>query len=105
MQSIKTSLTELLDIKTPIIGAPMGYAWSADLAIAVTRAGGFGMTGIDARQFRPPKRLNDRRKRPRTVDDHVRPRPTAGAAPAAGAPAASVVVYDDDDAFEGADCM
>lgn len=26
----------------------MGYAWSADLAVAVTKAGGFGMTGAGA---------------------------------------------------------
>lgn len=45
MHPIKTKLTELLGITTPIMSAPMGYPWSADLACAVTKAGGFGMTG------------------------------------------------------------
>ncbi|GJE93760.1 nitronate monooxygenase [Phanerochaete sordida] len=45
MQPIKTQLTELLGITTPIMSAPMGYTWSADLACAVHKAGGFGLVG------------------------------------------------------------
>ena len=33
------------DITTPIVGAPMGYSWSSELAVALTAGGGFGMTG------------------------------------------------------------
>ncbi|KAI0688388.1 2-nitropropane dioxygenase [Cytidiella melzeri] len=44
-QPIRTAFTDLVGTKTPIVGAPMGYAWSAELAYAVASAGGFGMMG------------------------------------------------------------
>ena len=40
---IKTEICELLDIKYPIIQAPMGPFDTKDLAVAVADAGGFGI--------------------------------------------------------------
>ncbi|KAI0084722.1 2-nitropropane dioxygenase [Irpex rosettiformis] len=45
MHPIKTAFTELVGVTTPIVSAPMGYAWSAELAYAVATTGGFGMVG------------------------------------------------------------
>ncbi|KAF8890549.1 2-nitropropane dioxygenase [Gymnopilus junonius] len=45
MPSIKTPLTELLNVDVPIISAPMATAATPELAAAVTSAGGFGMIG------------------------------------------------------------
>ena len=43
---IKTALTDLLDIKHPILNAPMASSATAELAGAVSAAGGFGMLGM-----------------------------------------------------------
>lgn len=43
---ISTKLTELLGIDHPIVSAPMGSVSGADLATAVTRAGGLGLVGV-----------------------------------------------------------
>lgn len=42
---IQTRLTELLNIKVPIMSAPMSTASGATLAVAVTEAGGLGLFG------------------------------------------------------------
>jgi NAD(P)H-dependent flavin oxidoreductase YrpB (nitropropane dioxygenase family) len=42
---IHTRLCDLLAIDHPIINAPMGGTATADLAAAVSAAGGFGMIG------------------------------------------------------------
>lgn len=42
---LKTRVTRFFDIETPILGAPMAQAAGADLAQAVTRAGGLGFLG------------------------------------------------------------
>ena len=39
------TLTSLLDIQVPVIGAPMAKASEADLCAAVARAGGIGLIG------------------------------------------------------------
>ncbi|KAF7794052.1 hypothetical protein EIP86_005180 [Pleurotus ostreatoroseus] len=44
-QRISTKFTELLNTKSPIVAAPMAFASTADLAAAVTGAGGFGFVG------------------------------------------------------------
>jgi nitronate monooxygenase len=43
--AIRTPLTELLDLEYPIVLAPMGGASGADLAGAVSEAGGLGLIG------------------------------------------------------------
>ncbi|KAI8996367.1 2-nitropropane dioxygenase [Trametes punicea] len=43
---VKTKFTNLLGIRVPVMSAPMVYASSAELAVEVTRAGGFGFFGI-----------------------------------------------------------
>lgn len=43
---ISTKLTELLGIDHPIVSAPMGSVSGAELATAVTRAGGLGLVGV-----------------------------------------------------------
>lgn len=45
MATIETALTRLLEIKHPILLAPMGSAAGGKLASAVTHAGGLGMLG------------------------------------------------------------
>ncbi|MFX1408872.1 MAG: NAD(P)H-dependent flavin oxidoreductase [Promethearchaeota archaeon] len=40
---IKTSITEMLEIKHPIIAAPMGPFYTTELTIAVSEAGGLGV--------------------------------------------------------------
>lgn len=40
-----TFLTRPLDIQSPILAAPMAFASTADLAAAVTKAGGYGLVG------------------------------------------------------------
>ncbi len=45
---MKTRITELLDIKYPIIEAPMAWITDADLATAVSEAGGLGTIGPNA---------------------------------------------------------
>ncbi|MBA1147911.1 nitronate monooxygenase [Ectothiorhodospiraceae bacterium WFHF3C12] len=42
---MKTKLTEMFDIATPILLAPMGYVAGGQLASAVSRAGGLGIVG------------------------------------------------------------
>ncbi|KAF7305247.1 2-nitropropane dioxygenase [Mycena chlorophos] len=42
MPSIKTRLTERLGLQTPIISAPMAFATTPEMVVAVTKAGGFG---------------------------------------------------------------
>ena len=48
MQPISTKITQLLDIQSPIIAAPMAFASTADLAAAVTGKGGYGFVGAGA---------------------------------------------------------
>ncbi|KAK7033917.1 hypothetical protein VNI00_012541 [Paramarasmius palmivorus] len=45
MAIINTPLTKLLNVQLPIISAPMAFAATANLASAVTQAGGFGFMG------------------------------------------------------------
>ncbi|GJE86732.1 nitronate monooxygenase [Phanerochaete sordida] len=45
MQPISTKITQLLDIQSPILAAPMAFASTADLAAAVTGKGGYGFVG------------------------------------------------------------
>jgi nitronate monooxygenase len=47
MIRIRTALTELLDLRVPIVNAPMTPAAGGELARAVGDAGGFGMLGFD----------------------------------------------------------
>jgi len=42
MRSISTPFTRLMKINTPIVGAPMGFASTPELAARVTKAGGIG---------------------------------------------------------------
>lgn len=56
MQSIKTELTKLLNITSPIIAAPMFTASTPELAAAVTKAGGFGLV---AAGLYPSQKLKD----------------------------------------------
>lgn len=46
MQAITTKFTKLMNIKTPLVAAPMAFASTADLAAAVTGSGGFGLFGM-----------------------------------------------------------
>lgn len=46
---LKTRVCELLAIEHPILNAPMGTAASAELAAAVSEAGGFGLIGMGTR--------------------------------------------------------
>jgi nitronate monooxygenase len=43
--ALRTRLTEKLDIKHPVISAPMAFAAGGKLAAAVTKAGGLGLIG------------------------------------------------------------
>ncbi|KAH8106282.1 2-nitropropane dioxygenase [Cristinia sonorae] len=45
MQPITTRFTKLMNIKTPIVAAPMAFASTPELAAAVTAAGGLGLFG------------------------------------------------------------
>lgn len=45
---LKTMLTERFSLQVPIVGAPMAGAGGADLASAVSLAGGLGMIGVGA---------------------------------------------------------
>ena len=45
MATLKTALTELLDIKHPVILAGMNAVSHADLVAAVSNAGGLGVIG------------------------------------------------------------
>ena len=45
---IRTALTTLLDLRTPVIGAPMAGVAGGELARAVSSAGGLGMIGVGA---------------------------------------------------------
>lgn len=40
---IKTRITEMFNIKYPIISAPMGPFYTTELAVAVSEAGGLGV--------------------------------------------------------------
>lgn len=46
---LHTRLCDLLEIEHPIISAPMGSAAGAELAAAVSEAGGFGLIGVGLR--------------------------------------------------------
>ena len=46
---LKTSLCDLFGIDHPIMNAPMGTAAGAELAAAVSEAGGFGLIGMGTR--------------------------------------------------------
>ena len=43
--TLRTRLTNMLDIEHPIISAPMAFAAGGNLAAAVTAAGGLGLIG------------------------------------------------------------
>ena len=43
---IRTALTDLFDIKHPILNAPMASSATAELAGSVSASGGFGMLGM-----------------------------------------------------------
>ncbi|KAI8996368.1 hypothetical protein BD414DRAFT_534087 [Trametes punicea] len=45
MQAVNTTLTRLLGIRVPVVSAAMAFASSAELAVEVTRGGGFGFVG------------------------------------------------------------
>jgi nitronate monooxygenase len=55
MSVIETALTRLLQIKHPILLAPMGSA-SGQAAAAVTHAGGLGISVLDMPTARPSRR-------------------------------------------------
>ncbi len=40
---IKTNITEMLGIKHPIMAAPMGPFYTAELTVAISEAGGLGI--------------------------------------------------------------
>ncbi|PPQ98179.1 hypothetical protein CVT26_003225 [Gymnopilus dilepis] len=56
MPSIRTRLSELLNIDVPFVGAPMAVDGTVELAYAVTAGGGFGMMGSG---FRSSKVLRE----------------------------------------------
>ncbi|KAF8910456.1 2-nitropropane dioxygenase [Gymnopilus junonius] len=56
MPTIKTALSDLLNVDVPILCAPMAVDGTVDLASAVTSAGGFGMMGSG---FRSSKVLRE----------------------------------------------
>ena len=45
MTTFSTRLTRALNIRYPIVSAPMAFAGGGALAAAVTRAGGLGLIG------------------------------------------------------------
>ena len=47
---LETRVCHLLEIDHPIINAPMGSAANANLAAAVSEAGGFGLIGMGRRE-------------------------------------------------------
>src|SRR5712664_2364911 len=48
---MKTRITEMLDIEIPIVQAPMGYIARAQLASAVSNAGGLGVIETSSGQL------------------------------------------------------
>jgi len=63
----KTRVTELLGIKYPIIQGAMALFGNADLAVAVSEAGGLGM--ITANALRTPDRLRKEIRRAKSMTD------------------------------------
>ncbi len=45
MATLTTRLTRMLDLRHPVVSAPMAFAGGGALAAAVSRAGGFGLIG------------------------------------------------------------
>ena len=64
---IKTRATELLGIKYPIIQGCMQWFATADLAAAVSNAGGLGV--ISSATFRTAEELREEIKRCKTMTD------------------------------------
>lgn len=69
MDKIKTAVTELLDIKYPIIGAPMFLVSNEDMVVEISEAGGIGT--YPSLNYRPPekyleslKNIKSRTKKP-----------------------------------------
>jgi nitronate monooxygenase len=63
----RTRITEMLDIKYPIIEGAFGSFGKADLAAAVSEAGGLGM--ITANALRTPEKLRREIRRARTMTE------------------------------------
>ena len=63
----KTRVTDLLGIRYPIIQGAFGSFGKADLAVAVSEAGGLGM--ITANALRTPERLRREIRRARSTTD------------------------------------
>ena len=49
--AIRTALTDLLGIASPVLLAPMGFISGGALAVAVSRAGGLGFLGGGYQRF------------------------------------------------------
>ncbi|MET0786455.1 MAG: nitronate monooxygenase, partial [Paenisporosarcina sp.] len=64
----KTRITELLDIQYPIIQGGLAYLAYADLAAAVSNAGGLGQ--ITAMSLQSPEELRDEIRKVKTLTDH-----------------------------------
>jgi nitronate monooxygenase len=47
---LRTRLCDLLGVVHPIVSAPMGSGAGAELAAAVSEAGGFGLIGMGIRE-------------------------------------------------------
>ncbi len=65
--SLKTRVTELLNIEYPIIQGGLAYLAYADLAAAVSNAGGLGQ--ITAMSLQNPEELRNEIRRARTMTD------------------------------------
>jgi nitronate monooxygenase len=63
---LRTRLCETLGIRYPIIGAPMGFVTGAELAAAVSNAGGLGIMSFSAN---PPAVLRQEIRRLRALTD------------------------------------
>src|SRR5882672_9511958 len=57
---MKTRITEMLDIEIPIVQAPMGYIARAQLASAVSNAGGMGIIETGSGKFDKMRDLTDK---------------------------------------------
>lgn len=64
---LRTKLCELLGIELPVFGAPMGFVSGAELAAAVSNAGGLGMISFSAN---PPPVLREEIQRLRSLTDN-----------------------------------
>ncbi len=57
MKSISTQLTKMMNIKYPIIGAPMFLVSNVDMVVAISEFGGLGT--VPSLNYRPPEAFKD----------------------------------------------